>query len=228
MAIRDLRSYHGRMTFHGSAGLLLGARDYTHTGWRSQLYPADLPREWRFIFYSHRYPAILMPMRAWAFDAERLSLWQEEAPPTFRMILEVPAESLGRFVAAGPWPQPLIAGCVVRMSRLTKAHIAPLQVLAHQLPVAVDFRVYTPQYTRDLSAIGVGVCGRPAFGLPPTGPFAVSLMGKGDRPLLGQALRELMSVSAPRGSALFFYKPQTAIQWTEEAQLLVSMAGGKF
>jgi len=223
MAYRDGRSYHRRMVSHGSARLLVGARDYTHKSWRPQFYPDDLPSEWRFIFYSHRYPAILMPMRAAAFETERLSLWEQEAPPDFRMVLEIPGGSLDRFLSAKPLPQPLIAGCVVRVSRLTKAHIAPLAALAQTLPVAVDFRVHASEYIAELSAIGVGVCGRPAQGLAPTGPFAVSLVGKGDRPLLGRAIQDLWQVPAPNGRALFFYEPQTAIKWVEEAQLLASM-----
>ena len=226
MAVRCAYSYHGGMTVDASARLLVGARGYTHRNWWPQLYPDELPAEWRFIFYSHRHPAILMPARAWAYKPEQLSFWQEEAPPNFRMVLEIPGDGLERLMLAGPLPQPLIAGCIVRVSRLTKGHRVQLAVLAHTMPVAVDFRIHTPGCADGLSTMGVGVCGRPAQGLSPVGPFAVSLVGKADRPLLGKAVQELLRVPAANGRALFFYEPQTAIKWVAEAQLLVNLLAG--
>lgn len=164
-----------------------------------------------------------MPMRAPAFGGEDLVLWEQEAPPEFRIVLEVSGANLDRVLSVGPVPQPLIAGCVVRAPRLTRAHIGSLAALTQTLPVAVDLRVHTPASIGELSALGIGVCGRPAEGLVPIGPFVVSLMGAADRRLLGRAVQELLRVPAPRGSALFFHEPRTAMKWVEEAQLLAGM-----
>ncbi len=224
MACVPAPRYHGAMSFDAPF-LLMGARDYAHACWRTQLYPPDLPPEWRFIFYSHRYPAILMPARAWGFAPERLSLWESEAPPSFRMVLEVSDRALERFLALGVWPQPLIAGCVVRVTRQIGSLMPRLKALARVLPVAVDVRGAAEGLAATLSGIGVGLCGRPADGRIPSGPFAVSLIEAGDRALLGQALTALLAAPASQGRALFFSEPKSAIRSLEEAQWLASLLG---
>lgn len=216
--------YYGGMSLDAPF-LIMGARDYTHARWRTRLYPTGLPPEWRFMFYSHRYPAILMSARAWGFAPERLSLWESEAPSSFRVVLEVPDRSLERFLALGPLPRPLVAGCIVRVARRIGPVISRLEALARVLPVAIDARVPVEGLAATLSGIGVGLCGRPADGRAPTGPFAVSLMGDGDRALVGQALTALLAVPAPQGRALFFCEPDTAIRSLEEAQWLASLLG---
>lgn len=214
--------YHGGMSFDAPF-LLMGARDYAHTCWRTQLYPSGLPAEWRFMFYSHRYPAVLMSARAWGFAPERLSVWESEAPPSFRMVLEVADRALERFLALGPWSRPLIAGCVVRVTRRMGPLMPRLEALARVLPVAVDVRVAPEALAATLSGMGVGLCGRPADGRAPSGPFAVSLIDAGDRALLGRALTALLEAPAPQGRALFFCKPDGAIRSLEEAQWLASL-----
>lgn len=203
----------------------MGARDYAHTSWRTGLYPAGLPSEWRFMFYSHRYPAILLSARAWDFTRERLSLWESEAPPAFRMVLEISDRSLERFVALGPGSMPLVAGCVVRVGCRIGPLLPGLEALARVLPVAVDARDPRCDLGAQLAEIGVGLCGRPADRRAPSGPFAVSLITKGDRALWGPALTALLAIRAPRGRALFFCEPTSAIRSLEEAQWLASLLG---
>ena len=216
--------YYGEMSLDAPF-LFMGARDFTHARWRTQLYPTDLPPEWRFMFYSHRYPAILMSVRAWGFASERLSSWESEAPSSFRVVLEVPDRGLERFLALEPLPRPFIAGCIVRVARRIEPLMSQLEALARVLPVAIDARVPTEGLAATLSGIGVGLCGRPADGHVPSGPFAVSLIGEGDRALVGRALTALLAVPAPQGRALFFCKPDTAIRSLEEAQWLASLLG---
>lgn len=206
--------------------LLIGAYGYAHRHWGVRFYPQDLPPEWRFIFYSHRHPGLLLPMRSWAFDRACLRLYQEEAPPDFRLVLSVPEGGLQRLLSTGPLPRPLVAGCVVRVRKLTRAQVTLLASLVRTVPVAVDLRTDDPDGVAALSQVGIGVCGRPEQGRPPTGPFAVSLISQGSRPLLGRALRELLDTKAPSGRAVFFYDPRSAIRWAAEAQLLVGMMGG--
>lgn len=205
--------------------LLMGVRDYSHAPWRTEFYPPGLPSEWRFMFYSHRYPGMLLSPRAWGVKRERLSLWESEAPPSFRLVLEVSDRSLDRLLALGPLPRPFVAGCVVRVSRRITSLMTGLEALSRALPVAVDARLSVCDLTASLAEIGVGVCGRPAEGGVPSGPFAVSLIGPGDRALAGRALTELLKVKAPRGRALFFCEPGTAIRSLEEAQWLASLLG---
>ncbi len=211
---------------HGPAPLLIGARGYAHARWRGAFYPHDLPREWRFLFYSHRYPAVLMPAQSWGQDPARLTLFGDEAPADFRVVLEVTEKGLPRMAEVAAWPVPLVAGCLVRLSRLDAAHREPLAALARALPVTVDLRSCPAECRQDLAALSVGVCGRPAASRAPTGPFAVSLVDRVDRRALGAALRGLLTVEAPAGSALFFCEPVTALTGLDEALLLADLLMG--
>ena len=213
-----------RMT-SGTPSLLIGARGYTHACWQGRFYPRDLPPEWRFLFYSHRYPALLMPARAWGSDPARLAALAEEAPPDFRLVLEVPESALPRLAEADAWPRPLAAACLVRLRRLGPVHKKPLAALARALPVAADLRVCEARCRADLAALGVGLCGRPGAARSPSGPFAVSLVDRIDRRGLAAALRELAAVEAPAGSALFFCDPTTAPGGLDEAQLIADLLG---
>ena len=211
---------------HGPAPLLIGARGYAHARWRGAFYPHDLPREWRFLFYSHRYPAVLMPAQSWGQDPARLTLFGDEAPADFRVVLEVTEKGLPRMAEVAAWPVPLVAGCLVRLSRLDAAHREPLAALARALPVTVDLRSCPAECRQDLAALSVGVCGRPTASRAPTGPFAVSLVDRVDRRALGAALRGLFAVEAPAGSALFFCEPATALAGLDEALLLADLLMG--
>lgn len=208
-----------------SEGLLVGARGYDHRSWRARFYPEELPSEWRFIFYSHRYPAVLMPPRAWGFDQARLVAWEEEAPPDFRVVLEIPEAGLEGLVGVEQWPRPLVCAGLVRLSCLTPGRLAALAVLAEKLPITVDFRGKDAG-AEELARIGVGMCGRPGLGRGATGPFAMSLVGHADRPLLGHALRELTETRAPAGAALFLYRPETALARLNDAVLIARLLAG--
>lgn len=208
-----------------SEGLLVGARGYDHKSWRARFYPDELPDEWRFIFYSHRYPAVLMPPRAWRLDPVRLGAWQEEAPPDFRMVLEIPEGRLDDVGGVENWPRPLVCACFVRLSRLTPGRSRTLAALAEKVPVAVDCRG-EDAFARDLARLGVGVCGRPSLARAATGPFAMSLVGFADRPLLGRTLRELADSHAPAGAGLFFYRPEVALTGLKEAALMARLLTG--
>lgn len=217
--------YHAPM-MATSPRLLIGARGHAHACWRGAFYPHDLPREWRFLFYSHRYPALLMPARAWGSDPARLAAFGEEAPADFRVVLEISEKGLPAMARVAAWPAPLVAGCVVRLRRLDAACREPLAALARALPVAVDLRSCPMACREDLAALGVGVCGRPTAGRAPAGPFAVSLVDRADRRALGAALRALAAATAPAGSALFFCEPAAALTWLDEALLLADLLGG--
>lgn len=210
----------------GSPSLLIGARGYAHASWEGAFYPDNLPPEWRFLFYSHRYPALLMPTHAWGPDGTRLAAFGEEAPAGFRMVLEISEKSLPQMAQVAAWPRPLVAGCLVRLSRLDAAHREPLAALARAVPVTADLRSCPAGCREDLAALGVGVCGRPAAGRAPGGPFAVSLVDRIDRRALGAALQGLMAVEAQAGSALFFCDGATALAGIEEALLLADLLAG--
>ncbi len=223
MAARGAGRYYATMTI---SSILVGARGYAHTCWQGRFYPPDLPPEWRFLFYSHRYPALLLPARSWGADLARLPALADEAPPDFRLVLEVPEPALASLAQREDWPQPLVAACLVRLARLTSAHAALLGALARRLPVTVDLRTCSKACKAELAGLGVGLCGRPAAGRPPAGPFALSLVDRIDRRSLAGALRELGGVSAPAGAALFFQEAASALTGVDEALLLRGLLAG--
>lgn len=225
IAVGGAARYYRAMTLTTSS-MLIGARGYTHKCWQGRFYPPDLPHEWRFLFYSHRYPALLLPARGWGADLDRLAAFAEEAPPDFRLVLEVPERALASLAARGGWPQPLVAACLVRLPRLAGGHAAPLRALARRLPVSVDLRACSEACKAELAGLGVGICGRPAAGRSPAGPFALSLVDRVDRRGLAAALRELGAVSAPAGQALFFQDATSALTGVDEALLLASLLAG--
>ncbi len=225
MAARGAGRYYATMTMT-TPSMLIGARGYTHKCWQGRFYPPDLPPEWRFLFYSHRYPALLLPARSWAADLGRLPALAEEAPPDFRLVLELPETALAPLAEREDWPQPLVAACLVRLPRLRPAHAAPLGALARRLPVTVDLRVCSEACKAELTGLGVGLCGRPGAGRPPAGPFALSLVDQIDRRGLAAALRELIAAQAPAGSALFFQEAASALTGVDEALLLKGLLAG--
>ncbi|MHB1513496.1 hypothetical protein [Acidiferrobacter sp.] len=225
MATRGAGRYYAVMTMT-TPSMLIGARGYTHKCWQGRFYPSDLPPEWRFLFYTHRYPALLLPARSWGADLARLPALAEEAPPDFRLVLELPETALAPLAEREDWPQPLVAACLVRLSRLRPAHAAALGALARRLPVTVDLRACSEACKAELAGLGVGLCGRPAVGRPPAGPFALSLVDRIDRRALAAALRELCSVSAPAGAALFFQEAASALTGVDEALLIKGLLAG--
>jgi len=226
MAYEASCPYDARMKSLVSSRPLIGARGYGHRSWEGTFYPHDLPREWRFIFYSHRCDAVLVPLSRQGLDPGRVALWEEEAPPDFQVVLEVPESALASLAAASFTFPSLIKGALVRLTRRTSAHEESLRALSSILPVSVDMRQISASLAQDLAHMGIGVCGRPAAGRPAQGPFAVSLLGSWDRPLLGRALSALREARAPKGSALFFTSPERAITGMEEAAMIAGLMEG--
>ena len=73
--------------------LLSGTRDWDRDAWLDTVYPAELPREWRFCYYSNLLRSVLVPgaVSAQATVAE-VTQWWEDCDTTFRFVLECPPE----------------------------------------------------------------------------------------------------------------------------------------
>ncbi len=195
-----------------------------HRVWQKSYYPAALPPEWRYTFYSHRQSSVLIPGSAWRRAPDLLSVWREETPPGFRPVLELPLAYLSRQLPAAATDGGWLGGCLVRASRgLSAGDISRILEISRQIPVAVDVVCGRARAAPALLAAGIGVCGRPAEGWAAQGPFAVSLLGACDRKALRVALESLQAVSAPAGCGLFFTDPQTALVQIREARLLADL-----
>ncbi len=199
----------------------LGARGFAHRSWeKGRYYPAGLPPEWRYTFYSHRQSSVLIPAAA-VRTPDRLAVWRDETPPGFRPVLELPMallhEDLPPVTMDGDW----LGGYLVRAPRgLSARDIGRLAAVNRFMPVAVDVTRGRGQAAATLAAQGIGLCGRPLQGRAAQGPFVVNLLGACDRMTLRAVVQALPETPGPRGCMLFFTDPQTALTQMEEARLL--------
>ena len=73
--------------------LLIGMRGWQHPDWEEHFYPAELPADWRFCFYSNRLRSVLLPGEMWsAVDVGEVRHWQGECDAQFQFVLELPVE----------------------------------------------------------------------------------------------------------------------------------------
>ncbi|MHB1565620.1 MAG: hypothetical protein ACYCXG_02690 [Acidiferrobacter sp.] len=209
------------MTLDTNTALVIGARGYNHRAWCGHFYPPDLPSEWRYLFYSHRQGALLMPARTWYGHSSVLAQWHDEAPPAFRLILELPLRALTDGFM--PAPSPLVAGYVLRAPSLSIDDLPVMAAWAGVAAISVDLARGRARLGPTLAAMQVGLCGRSGPGQAATGPLALTLVGGVDRRVLGRVLRALLDTPAPQGRALFFYRAASALGQITDAQLLVSV-----
>ena len=70
---------------------MIGTRGWNHAS-GGDFYPAELPDDWRFCYYSNHLRSVLVPQEAWD-TAQRndVAQWQEDSDPEFRFVVELPA-----------------------------------------------------------------------------------------------------------------------------------------
>ncbi len=135
--------------------ILVGARGWDHETWSGGFYPAELPRDWRFCFYSNNLRAVLVPSGTWAgVDTREVAGWVEDSDPAFRFVPELPPSlsspmplaairrELALFLALVEPIEPQIAGYVVRIAPGAPADSAWLENLLSAIgaawPVCAD------------------------------------------------------------------------------------------
>lgn len=71
--------------------ILIGTRGWEDPAWNGPFYPADLPPEWRFTYYSNLLRAVLVPADRWpTTTAAEVREWPEDSDPAFRFLLDLP------------------------------------------------------------------------------------------------------------------------------------------
>lgn len=71
---------------------MIGTRGWEHASWTGSFYPADLPSEWCFCYYSNQLRSVLVPQETWpAVTRKEVAQWVEDSDPAFRFVLELPA-----------------------------------------------------------------------------------------------------------------------------------------
>jgi hypothetical protein len=134
--------------------LLIGSCGWNHIS-GDEFYPAELPDDWRFSYYSNNLRSVLVPQKTW--DAVRRSdvvEWQEDSDPEFRFVIELPG-SLGLPCTPDKYEQELlrcletidpiatrIAGLLLRIAPDTEVQQVwfehSLNRLADVAPLCVD------------------------------------------------------------------------------------------
>jgi len=70
--------------------LLIGAVGWEHENWIGSYYPADLPEDWRFGYYSNQLRSVLLPEEFWQQQnlSEQIELVRDDLYADFRMVLQ--------------------------------------------------------------------------------------------------------------------------------------------
>jgi len=71
--------------------LLIGSCGWNHAS-GGDFYPAELPEDWLFCYYSNNLRSVLVPQETWDV-AQRADVlqWLEDSDPEFRFVIELPA-----------------------------------------------------------------------------------------------------------------------------------------
>lgn len=82
------------MIRHPKPDIRVGARGWQYDGWDSEFYPDDLPKDWRFSYYSNEYQTVLIPQHYLTqFTPADWQDWMDDAQNNFHFYVEV-AESM--------------------------------------------------------------------------------------------------------------------------------------
>ena len=134
--------------------LLIGTRGWNHAS-GGDFYPAELPDDWRFCYYSNNLRSVLVPQELWdSVQRADVAQWLEDSDPAFRFVLELPDElgnsfaqakqsrALEEFLDKAEPIAPRIAGLLLRINSDTKLLPEPFEDLLGRLadiaPVCVD------------------------------------------------------------------------------------------
>lgn len=227
--------------------LLIGMRGWEHAAWQGSFYPAELPADWRFCFYSNRLRSVLLPAEMWpALDADAARRWREECDAQFRFVLELP-QALARPGDAAQFDAhwagfraligPLHASTTGLLMRIPAAAPPDRDWLAHALslltsdkPVCVDLPSdawHTPCVLTVLSDTGAGLCWHAdAQGPPhPGGRFMVGLTNGGNAKALRRHIEALAAWQQGDALAGLFVDVPGRPGMAEEARIIAEILG---
>ncbi len=225
--------------------LMIGTHGWNHAS-GGDFYPAELPDDWRFCYYSNNLRSVLVPQETWdAVQRADVAQWLEDSDPAFRFVLELPV-TLGLPVTQGKREQALVqfletlepiaprtAGLLLRIAPDTD--VLPdwfehfLNRLADIAPVCVDlpegpWRV--PPVHTALERQGAGLawhCAREAAPHP-GGRLMVALAP----PALAREVRRYIERLAQwqgQGSSAGLFFDASAAKAAQEARLIAELMG---
>lgn len=216
--------------------ILIGTRGWNHAS-GGDFYPAELPDDWRFCYYSNNLRSVLVPQETWD-SAQRVDVaqWLEDSDPAFRFVLEVPGElrdqrALEEFLEKAEPIAPRTAGLLLRIKPDTEVLPAPLESLLNRLadiaPVCVDLPEgpwREPQVYAVLQRQNVGLvwhCAR-AAAPHPGGRLMIALAPPAPPREVRHWIEQL--ASWPGSSAGLFFDAGAA-KTAQEARLIAELMG---
>lgn len=223
--------------------ILIGTRGWNHAS-GGDFYPAELPDDWRFCYYSNNLRSVLVPQETWD-SAQRADVaqWQEDSDPAFRFVIELPgalclplaqaqqSQMLEEFLDKAEPIAPRIAGLLLRIKPDTEVLLDPLESLLNSLadiaPVCVDLpdgpwhdpMVYAALQRQDAGL--VWHCARAAAPRP-GGRLMIALAPPAPPRELRRWIEQL--ASWPGSSAGLFFDAGAA-KTAQEARLIAELMG---
>ncbi len=217
-----------------SEAILIGTRGWDHADWQGGFYPAELPAEWRFCYYSNLLRAVLVPAEAWAgATPSTVAQWLEDSDAGFRFVLEPPplasAVELAAFLRLIEPIASQTDGFLASAASLEPAQLDMLLAgLTRAHPVCVDLPgEQSSELAALIAAHRAGRCwhcsqrGAPA----PGGALLVALGAGGPAPELRQALEALARWQATGGRAALFFEGPGAAEAARTARTLAELMG---
>ena len=223
-----------------SSPILIGTWGFDVDGWSPSFYPEELPRDWRFAYYSNWLRAVLLPAESLARARQaELQEWTDDADPDFRFIVELPPSAVDAVLASDhtaldtyiALTAPLvehIVGYVLPTNTLCRAAddvVARFIAKFGDVPVcAGEFTSLSNDCASRLARIGIGTCwaaeqvAAPASG----GRLLVVRTGVGT-PAQQRAVLEASAQWQRKNTqvAIFFDDPAKA----QQARLLAELMG---
>lgn len=227
--------------------MLIGTRGWQHAAWEGNFYPAELPADWQFCFYSNRLRSVLIPAERWSgADAAEVRRWKEDSDAQFRFVLELPtdlASPAGGADFDAQWAafrvlidslHGLTAGLLLRVrdtavpDRDWLAHA--LSVLTSDKPVCVDLPPGDWRSNEMFSLLentGAGLCWHGEEEAPPRpgGRFMLGLSRGGRAKALRQSIESLAAWQRGDSLAGLFIEPPGRPGMAEEARLIAEILG---
>lgn len=227
--------------------LMIGTRGWNHVS-GGDFYPAELPDDWRFCFYSNNLRSVLVPQETWdSAQHADVAQWLEDSDPAFRFVIELPA-TIGSPLTPGKREQVLaqffetlepvaarVAGLLLRIAPDTEALPEWFEPLLNQLadiaPLCIDlpegpWRAPAVQETLERQGAGrVWHCAREATPHP-GGQLMVALAPPAPAREVRRYIERLAQWQGQSVLAgLFFDAPEGAAKAAQEARLIAELMG---
>jgi len=199
--------------------LMVGAIGWDQDRWLEELYPPDLPYEWRLSYYANEFPVVLVPDSYWLkAELPDTGQWLDDVPDHFRFHIHVTK----RMVESVRWLdivglcedlKPKLGGWVLQLpeelckpvkDRLTEMHAAVPTAIVDNNCVASTASWHQDR-SADCGAIGVAV-----------------LTKRPDPRVLRTLIEDFIDHSSGASRVLFFNAPYGVVA---DARIIVRLLG---